>query len=44
MTFTVEPSVFLPGRFANRIEDIVLVTPEGGVPLIGVDRRLYVVG
>lgn len=43
MTFTAEPSVILPGRFANRVEDIVVVTPDGGVPLSGVDRRLYVV-
>ena len=43
MPFTVEPSVILPGRFANRVEDVVVVTPEGGVPLSSVDRRLYVV-
>ncbi len=43
MTFTVEPSIILPGRFGNRVEDVVLVTGEGGVPLGNVDRRLYVV-
>ncbi|MDP9359494.1 MAG: Xaa-Pro peptidase family protein [Chloroflexota bacterium] len=44
MTFTVEPSIILPGRFGNRVEDVVLITPEGGVPLGNVDRGLYVVG
>ena len=31
MTFTIEPSVFWPGRVGVRIEDIVLVTDDGGV-------------
>lgn len=43
MTFTVEPSIVLPGRFGNRIEDVVVVTADGGVPLSGVDRRLFLV-
>ena len=30
MTFTIEPSVFWPGRVGVRIEDIVLVTEDGG--------------
>ena len=33
MTFTIEPSVFWPGRVGVRIEDIVLVTESGGVKL-----------
>lgn len=33
MTFTIEPSVFMPGRVGVRIEDIVLVTADGGVTL-----------
>jgi Xaa-Pro aminopeptidase len=43
MTFTVEPSIILPGRFGNRVEDIVVVTPQGGRPLSNVDRKLYVI-
>lgn len=43
MTFTVEPSIILPGRFGNRVEDIVVVTAEGGKPLSEVDRKLYVI-
>jgi Xaa-Pro aminopeptidase len=29
MVFTVEPAVYLPGKFGVRIEDMVLVTKEG---------------
>jgi Xaa-Pro aminopeptidase len=43
MTFTVEPSIRVPGRFGNRVEDVVLVTEEGGVSLYTTDRRLYII-
>jgi Xaa-Pro aminopeptidase len=43
MTFTVEPSVRIPDRFGNRVEDVVLVTEQGGVSLYATDRRLYIV-
>jgi len=29
MTLTVEPGIYLPGRFGIRIEDVILVTPDG---------------
>jgi Xaa-Pro dipeptidase len=29
MTFSIEPGVYLEGRWGARIEDIVAVTPEG---------------
>ena len=33
MTFTIEPSVFWPGRVGVRVEDIILCTPGGGEKL-----------
>jgi len=44
MTFTVEPSIIYWDRFGNRVEDIVVVTPEGGRALSNVSRELYVIG
>jgi Xaa-Pro aminopeptidase len=29
MTFSIEPGIYLPGRFGLRIEDIVVVTDDG---------------
>ena len=33
MTFTIEPSIFWPGRVGARIEDVVVVTENGGEKL-----------
>ncbi|MDQ4097351.1 MAG: aminopeptidase P family protein [Actinomycetota bacterium] len=41
--FSVEPGVYLPGRFGVRIEDIVVVGPHGPDPLNRVDHGLAVV-
>ncbi|MDA8314104.1 MAG: Xaa-Pro peptidase family protein [Actinomycetota bacterium] len=30
MTFTIEPSVFRPGRYGVRVEDVVVCEPSGG--------------
>jgi Xaa-Pro aminopeptidase len=43
MTCTVEPSIVVPGRYGNRVEDVVMVTENGGVPLYHSDRRLYII-
>ncbi len=44
MTFSVEPGIYLPGRFGMRIEDIVAVTADGVERLNRSDRSLAVVG
>ncbi|MDI3389505.1 Xaa-Pro peptidase family protein [Streptomyces sp. B-S-A8] len=43
MCFSVEPGVYLPGRFGVRIEDIVTVTEEGGHRLNSTARELAIV-
>ncbi|MBX7549321.1 M24 family metallopeptidase [Streptomyces sp. NPDC088560] len=44
MCFSVEPGIYLPGRFGVRIEDIVTVTEEGGRRFNNTTRELVVVG
>lgn len=43
MCFSVEPGIYLPGRFGVRIEDIVTVTEEGGRRLNNAPREMAVV-
>jgi D-alanyl-D-alanine dipeptidase len=43
MCFSVEPGVYLPGRFGVRIEDIVTVTADGGRRLNNATRELRLV-
>ena len=40
MCFSVEPGIYLAGRFGVRIEDIVTVTEDGGRRLNNTDRHL----
>jgi Xaa-Pro aminopeptidase len=42
MVVTVEPGVYLEGRFGVRIEDTVLVDDAGGVPLTRLPKELQV--
>ena len=43
MCFSVEPGIYLAGKFGVRIEDIVAVTSDGGQRLNNTDRGLLVV-
>lgn len=43
MCFSVEPGVYLPGRFGVRIEDIVTVTDDGGRRLNNTTREMVIV-
>ncbi|MEU4220346.1 aminopeptidase P family protein [Actinoplanes sp. NPDC026623] len=43
MCFSIEPGVYLPGRFGVRIEDIVTVTPDGGRRLNGTSHEMHIV-
>jgi Xaa-Pro dipeptidase len=43
MTFTIEPSIFIPGKFGARIEDVFVVTDKGAEPLNLYPRDLQVI-
>jgi len=43
MCFSVEPGIYLAGRFGVRIEDIVTVTTDGGRRLNNTERDLRIV-
>jgi Xaa-Pro aminopeptidase len=42
--FSVEPGIYLPGRFGMRLEDIVVVGEDGAIPLNTVDHALVEIG
>ncbi len=43
MTFTIEPGIYLPGRGGVRIEDNILITPQGADCLSSLTRDLIVI-
>jgi Xaa-Pro aminopeptidase len=43
MCFSIEPGIYLPGRFGVRIEDIVTVTDDGGRRLNNTTHEMQVV-
>ena len=44
MCFSIEPGIYLPGRFGVRIEDIVVATEDGARRLNETSRELRIVG
>ncbi len=42
MAFSIEPGVYLPGKFGVRVEDIVIVTENGVRNLTGFDHSLVI--
>ncbi|HET7529873.1 MAG TPA: Xaa-Pro peptidase family protein [Mycobacteriales bacterium] len=44
MCFSIEPGIYVVGRHGARIEDIVVVTDDGGERLNTIDRELVVLG
>lgn len=43
MVFSIEPGVYLPGRFGVRIEDLVIVTEDGCEILNHVEKKLQII-
>jgi Xaa-Pro aminopeptidase len=43
MCFTVEPSIWVPERCFTRVEDVVVVGPDGGVSLNEATREILVI-
>ncbi|MFC2165765.1 M24 family metallopeptidase [Acidobacteriota bacterium] len=43
MVFTIEPGIYLPGKFGVRIEDTIAVTGQGADRLTSSDRGLIVI-
>ena len=44
MCFSIEPGIYLPGRFGVRIEDIVVAAEDGAHRLNNSSRELHLVG
>jgi Xaa-Pro aminopeptidase len=44
MTFTIEPGIYIPGEFGIRIEDDIVITPDGAESLTAFKRDLMVIG
>ena len=43
MAFSIEPGIYLTGRYGARIEDIVVCGSDGPIVLNEASRELYVV-
>ncbi|WP_333828240.1 M24 family metallopeptidase [Pararhodobacter sp.] len=42
MVFTIEPGIYLPGRFGIRLEEVAIVTADGARILSGLSRALHI--
>jgi Xaa-Pro aminopeptidase len=42
--FSIEPGIYVPGRWGARLEDIVVCGAEGPDPMNRADHRLAVLG
>ncbi len=43
MTVTIEPGIYIPGKFGVRIEDLAVVTDNGIISLSTVDKELIII-
>ena len=43
MVITIEPGVYLPGKWGVRIEDVVVVTSSGCEVLMPKDKELVII-
>jgi Xaa-Pro aminopeptidase len=43
MTFTIEPGIYLPGKFGIRIEDMVVMGEKEAMPLNKLGKEIYVI-
>lgn len=43
MTFSIEPGIYIPGKYGVRIEDIILVTEDGREVLNSSPKDLYII-
>ena len=44
MIFSIEPGIYLEGKYGVRVEDLVLVTEDGHELLNAVDKKYRIVG
>ncbi|MCI8649128.1 MAG: aminopeptidase P family protein [Anaerotruncus sp.] len=44
MVFSIEPGIYLPGKFGARIEDLVIVTEDGCELLNHVEKQIRILG
>ena len=44
MVFSIEPGIYIEGKYGVRVEDLVLVTEDGHELLNAVDKKYRIVG